>query len=372
MNNKIILFLLIFCLISNFIFIKNVNKLENDKIYSMYVKVDGNSMEIIKVDNISVSKSLYLKNNIKLEDGYYTVKCFYKNKNCDILDYNSNLFNKIRQYLYFKIDKNYENYEISSFIKATLLGFRSGLDDDLNKNFKYLGISHLFSISGLHISLIVLFLDSLFLKLKNKEYFIFIIIFIYSFLIGFSVSIKRVLFMYLFYIFFKDKKTSYIYTLLLFLSLNLYNILNPSFIYSFLSIFVIFFIYPIIKRNVENKFIILFTSYFLLQITLMPFIYYFNKTINILGFVINILLIPIFTFYLEIIFLNLFLNILDITIFNFIISNIYYSLKSLLYYISKINFISIKFEKAYLEVFIILICLLIYFYINIFYNKKKR
>ena len=72
-----------------------------------------------------------------------------------------------------------------TYLKIFILGDKTSLD---NKDiFKNLGIIHLFSLSGLHISFICFILK----KLKFKNIFIYIVILFFLFLTGFNASTIR-------------------------------------------------------------------------------------------------------------------------------------------------------------------------------------
>lgn len=100
-------------------------------------------------------------------------------------------------------DKYLANSEISGLVKAVISGDRSGLKDSVGDAFKKCGIYHIVAISGLHLSIIVSVLISLFSKSKLKNAKKDIIT--YSFVIaaslfilvftGYGVSVIRAVFM---------------------------------------------------------------------------------------------------------------------------------------------------------------------------------
>ncbi len=79
--------------------------------------------------------------------------------------------------------------------KAVLLGNRDGLDLDVRRDFARLGISHLLAVSGLHLSLIVVIVESLMSKsgisLKNRSIIKIPVILLYMGVTGFSGSVLR-------------------------------------------------------------------------------------------------------------------------------------------------------------------------------------
>lgn len=77
----------------------------------------------------------------------------------------------------------------SSFTKAIILDARRELPSDINPSFSYTGLTHVISISGLHMVIIILFWQGLLQFLGLKRQYIFwvlvITLFIYLYLLGF-------------------------------------------------------------------------------------------------------------------------------------------------------------------------------------------
>lgn len=85
--------------------------------------------------------------------------------------------------------------DTTDIILLLLFGDDSYLDTGISDAIQRMGITHLFVISGMHIGLIILMikklLSSLHLSAFTENIIIIVIIFLYSFLCGFSVSILR-------------------------------------------------------------------------------------------------------------------------------------------------------------------------------------
>ena len=84
-------------------------------------------------------------------------------------------------------------------VQAFLLGDRSGIDEDMRKAYSESGAAHLLAISGMHISILAMFLMLLlncFLP-RNYAYSVTLVLLIaYGMLIGFSASLTRSIIMY--------------------------------------------------------------------------------------------------------------------------------------------------------------------------------
>jgi len=121
---------------------KYKNKILNNISYGDKILVKGKLKEpsVINIPNtFNYKKYLY---NKKI---YYIVEAssIYKLQN------NSNVLYTIKNILYKRIN----NLKSGNYIKTLLLG-NNTLDTEINNSYRTNGISHLFSISGMHISLI--------------------------------------------------------------------------------------------------------------------------------------------------------------------------------------------------------------------------
>ncbi len=83
-------------------------------------------------------------------------------------------------------------------LSALLLGYRDYIDDDLRREFAGAGAMHILCVSGLHVGIIYLILNSLFMflnKFKNgkiiKTIIVILLIWFYATLTGFSPSVLR-------------------------------------------------------------------------------------------------------------------------------------------------------------------------------------
>ena len=103
-----------------------------------------------------------------------------------------NIFYKLKDVLL----KRSEKLKLSfSYVNSLIFGNNNFLDDDVKTSYQENGISHLFAVSGLHISIFVLLISSLLKKFKVKDEIIYIIsilfLFFYMFLTNYSMSILR-------------------------------------------------------------------------------------------------------------------------------------------------------------------------------------
>ena len=345
------------------------------------------TIELIGKEKIIVNYKDKIKYNLgDYIEVYGTISTPSKNTNFNLFNYNNYLKSK-KIYHIFKADKvnriknnDKIRYKIKNmiinrlkkinnkYLYTFILGDSNYLDDDVKLSFRNNGISHLFSVSGMHITLLSMILLKILSKLKNKyiiNTLLFSFLLFYMFLTNFTPSVIRATFLFISLSInklFKLKLNPLICILLILdimLIYNPYYIYNIGFILSFLvSISLILF--GKISNNYHNYFIkILMTSIISFLISI-PVVINNNYEINLLTPFINVLFVPLIsliifplsllTFIIPI--LNPILNIL-INIFEYL---------SLL--VDKIDLFMITLKK-------IDICIFIFYYIFILFIIKK-
>ena len=304
---------------------------------------------------------------------------------------NNNIFYKIKKYLINKI----KNIKHSEYLYTFILGDSSYINDDILNSFRTNGISHLFAVSGMHITLLSTLLLTILNKLKKSNInLLFVILFLlfYMFLTNFTPSVIRATFLFVFLTLNKLLKLNmstikiFLIILLINLIINPYNIYNIGFKFSYVISFYLILFNKIINRY-KNYFVKLFVTSFISFLASIPILINNYFTINIMTIVNNIIFVPlisliIFPFSLIIILIpkfdtifKLLINILEnLTCFidNFKIEIVLCKVNIfiiILYYII-ISFILYKlYKKNYM--YLILIILILFIHSNINYIKKS-
>ena len=194
----------------------------------------------------------------------------------------------------------------SSFLKALYLGDKNYLSKEIILNFKRAGVLHSLAASGLHVGIIA-FLPLLifnFLRIK-KRYALGIVsglIFFYLCLAGFPVSLQRACLMFFLYacqsLFFLEKNifNTFFLTALIILVLYPYQLFNLGFQLSFGATYGILLFFDFYKKafyflpkGIKESFSLTLAA----QVFVFPLILFSLQEINLVGFISNLLVIPL-------------------------------------------------------------------------------
>ena len=214
----------------------------------------------------------------------------------------TSFLNQIKTGFMHKIEKMGSS---SAYLYALILGEVDYIGNDVYKEYQANGTTHLFAVSGMHISALALFLSMIFRKIKLKEWLgnIIIVLFLlfYMFLVGFTPSVLRGGLLFIFLLLNRKSKLNLktinvLYLLfLLLVFINPFNIYNLGFIYSFLTSFGLILFSKKITGNYFIKLIKTSTIAFLFSFPVT--IYHFYE-INLLTILNNIIVVPIVTIIL--------------------------------------------------------------------------
>ena len=329
----------------------------NNLSYGDKIKVKGTLItpsKNINQNTFNYQKYLYYK---KI---YYLVEAISINKIAN----NHNYLYTIKNTLYQKINK----LKSSNYIK-TLLFCDNTLSKEIKESYRINGISHLFSVSGMHInffvSIIYLYLNKITYNKRIK--YLITNIFIITYLILFPSSsllrsaVMSILYSINYLLKLKIKKIDILLlTLGVSLQINPFIIYDLGYIYSYtITFFLVLSSSTLKKKNKINKIIYISLLSFLVSI---PITIYNSYEINIISILLNIILVPIISIIiLPLTILTYIFPILDSILYLF--TN---TLETISLFISKINITKIIFPKPSL-----LIVVLYYIIFLLSYQNKK-
>lgn len=339
---------------------------KNDEYKFFKEKVNIGSSVIVKGKLVSPKNNTvpYLFNYKKYlynKRVYYTLKI----DNIKILKENSNPFIKLKN----RVIKHVNSYKDSTYLYAFILGKTELISDEVLTSYRENGISHLFALSGLHVSIFSSILLFILKKLRFKEILNYVLIFIFlllfSFITGFSPSILRATLLFfllginkVFYLNIRTLDILYLIFIILVI-INPFIIYNLSFILSFTAAFFLIFSSDLLKG--KNYFVSLFKVSLLSYFASLPLsIYYFGYT-NLLGTILNLVFVPLVSFV-----------VFPLTLLTFIISKFYSILNITTNLLESLSLLFNKFKIIIYFPRINLIFVFIYLSILMLYIKFKK
>lgn len=339
---------------------------ENDEYKFFKEKVNiGSSVRVkgklVSPKNNTVPYLFNYKKYLYNKRVYYTLKI----DNIKILKENSNPFIKLKN----RVIKHVNSYKDSTYLYAFILGKTELISDEVLTSYRENGISHLFALSGLHVSIFSSILLFILKKLRFKEILNYVLIFIFlllfSFITGFSPSILRATLLFfllginkVFYLNIRTLDILYLVFIILVI-INPFIIYNLSFILSFAAAFFLIFSSDLLKG--KNYFVSLFKVSLLSYFASLPLsIYYFGYT-NLLGTILNLVFVPLVSFV-----------VFPLTLLTFIISKFYSILNITTNLLESLSLLFNKFKIIIYFPRINLIFVFIYLSILMLYIKFKK
>ena len=310
---------------------------------SLEFSVYDDNVKFNQGDKIVFASNL---NSQSLFDEYDQLNTFFINQNIRYtskISYSQDVkfFNQDKSFVQ-KIKDYNQNLLIQHFGQthgnlafSLLFGDKQNNDDQIMQVFKLSGVMHIFSVSGLHVGLIVAILFFILSKMPINKYLKFAItamfLLVYCLLCSFSAPVFRATIMCLVVLFAKlfykkpDSVNSFSVAGIILLILNPLTLFNGGFQMSFIAVFGIIFFSGLFKKiNVKNKLlkqIILFVgvsiSTTLAMLPILAKFYGFLATWSLLS---NLITLPLFSIFYPVLFVaNLIVLIMPFMSFLYII-----------------------------------------------------
>lgn len=216
---------------------------------------------------------------------------------------------------------------------SLVAGDRSDLDGGIREDFQKLGVSHVLAVSGLHVGLLLLFLNVFLKKLPLPYGWQFAIIGMvfcfYLLFTGGQASTTRAVLMFVimeaayFFDRAKDAKRAYITCLLLLLLYNPYYIYDIGFLLSFTTIAGLLFLHPFLFAK-KKKWVQILGITVVSQIVLLPLFSLYFYRFSFLAFITNLWMIPVVSFFLGMSGLALIVSSVSLEAAHILIGSAYY------------------------------------------------
>ena len=323
------------------------------------VKVTG---IISNPSNNTVENTFNYKKYLNNKNIYHLIKI----DTIKVISKNKNVYYKVKEFVYKRLNKN-------KYLNTFIVGDKFYLSSEVKNSYQENGISHLFAISGMHITLlsnIIIKILSLLKVKENKRYLIAsILLLLYLFIVGITPSILRgVLFFIIFkynnlYYFYIKPTNLFIVVLCISLLVNPKYIFEVSFQYSYLISFTLIYMSEFLTS--KNYFISLLKTSIISSIVSLPISLYNFYSINTLSIIYNLFFIPLITIIIFPLSLLTFLFPPLEPIYNFL-TNIMENISLLLNKIKIGRLIFIKIHPIFYLVYLIII------FIGFHYLKKHN
>lgn len=282
-----------------------------------------------------------------------------------IIKKNDNVFYTLKNNLLKRIESANKS---KGYILAFLYADKSLIEKDIYTKYQKIGVSHLFAVSGMHVSLISIVLLKLLNKIKERKRYIIVSIFlsIYLFLTNFTISMVRATFQFILFFINKsfklniDNSNLVLFLFSILVIINPYNIYNIGFLFSFIISFTLIRCSKLIKgkfiiKSLKTSLISFFSS--------MPVLINNFFEVNFLGIILNIIYIPFVSYIL---FPLSLVTVLFPSLDNILYMFISY-FEKITDFFSNIKFLSFPICK--MNIFLIIIYYIIFIYIL---KRKKK
>lgn len=336
----LILLIIIIFFIKNSLITRSSKYSSRDKVFAGYIlnhKINGNKLTLTLVakeklicvyyikskeekkfliSNLKEGIKIYIKGKLSRPinntiPNTFNYKKYLYNQNIfyilNIEEYKLNPSNlsflyKIKNFIQKRINKSIHSKE---YLQMFILGNKNDLEEDIYINYQKLGITHLFAISGMHLSIfasVLLFFLKKIIK-NEKEIFFIITIFLifYTMLVSFSASILRALLSFIIFginRIFKLKINSLnlmLLILLLVIIIDYKYLYNLGFQYSYLCSLGIILSNKMISKR-KNYFYKLLIISFIVNLFSFPITAINFYEVNLFSIFSNLIFVPLISF----------------------------------------------------------------------------
>ncbi len=324
----------------------------------LYFKPDSTSRSLTKDDFILFKPDLVSIGNFKNPESF-DYASYMKHKGIQYSQYlNSNEWKylghkknnsikstalEIQESICKKLQNNNFSETSYAILVALLLGNTDYITPEIRSEFSTSGLSHILAVSGLHTGIIwsllyVLLSPLVWIKLSRlRPILILVFLWIYAFISGLSPSTVRATIMISFILFGQilDRKGTSLNNLFaaafFMLLYNPYYLFNISFQLSFIAVFSILYIYPVLYHTIapSSKWSSYITSIFCVsaaaQIGTLPLVIYYFHELPLFSLLTNLIIVPFLPIILGVGILVLITDYLQISV-NFLIEGLDQSL----------------------------------------------
>lgn len=257
--------------------VPNVNELlqKENKANRMIVYLKDEGFEELKIGQKVVLKGTYQNFSLPENDGQFNMRRYYRIRGYEAFVTKAHVigrgkhYSKYKEWLFLTKEKTkrlygyYMDDEYAGTLSAMVLGDKTGLDEDVKDLYQAAGISHILSLSGLHIATVGMFVFTAFCTAGVgslvASIFSTMIMISYGVMTGLSTSTIRALVMFLLAVVARNIGRTYdllsgvCLSSILLLFENPYYVYDSGFLMSYFSVIGIALIYPVLFDLTEIK-----------------------------------------------------------------------------------------------------------------------
>ncbi len=344
-----------------------------EKIKCNYYLSDNEVFDIKYGDKVLLDGTLSIPKNNTIPNTF-NYKEYLNNNNIYYLltvdnvisvERSKNIFYKFKNIIKSRID----NIDKSGYLEAFIMGNKSNIDKNIFNTYKNNGVMHIFSVSGMHISIlasIVLYLLNLVNKSENNIFFVIIVLIFYMILTNYQASIVRSVVFFSLLKILKYLKINIDNKDILLIAISIILIIYPKYLYnigflysSIISFSLIFYSNYFNRKYILNTILISTVS---LLISL-PITINTNYFVNLFSILLNVFFVPVISFIVY--------PLSIITFFIPFFYKVFIILISILENIS-LYFDSIKFLNLYICKMNYFVIFVYYLFLYLFLSKNRK
>ena len=344
-----------------------------EKIKCNYYLNDNEVIDIKYGDKVLLDGTLSIPKNNTIPNTFNYKKYLNNNNiyylltvdNVISIERSKNIFYKFKNIVKSRID----SIDKSGYLEAFIMGNKSNIDKNIFKTYKNNGVMHIFSVSGMHISIlasIVLYLLNLVNKSENNIFFVIIVLIFYMILTNYQASIVRSVVFFSLLKILRYLKINVDNKDILLIAISIILIINPKYLYnigflysSIISFSLIFYSNYFNKKYILNTILISTVS---LLISL-PITINSNYFVNLFSILLNVFFVPVISFI-----------VYPLSIITFFIPFFYKIFIILINILENISlyFDSIKFLNLYICKMNCFVIFVYYLFLYLFLSKNRK
>jgi len=298
-------------------YIVKINESDDSSLINKKILINNYNAKIKVGDIIRVKanfEKITNKSDFNSQDYYNSKNVFIMSKvdKVNVIGINKNIsyhFNNMKTYMENSIYNIFPKDE-GDIVNSLIFGTDGVISEEYDNTITEVGLSHIFSISGLHIAIVGMFLIyilDIFKFGKIKNFIVILFVVLYMFLVGNTPSISRAVIMFILVLLgnnlnrYSDMLSNIAFAFTIAVLTNPYIVYSVGFMLTFIAVLSIAVTHKPINRITtkyfKSKILKVVVTTFLMSLAIslftMPIIGYYFNSFNILSPIVNIFIVPL-------------------------------------------------------------------------------